>query len=250
MRTYLTLVRRELASYFVSLTGYVLLAAVGLLLGVSFSVLLPALRQEASAAPLTVVFYDTMYFWLILLLTAPVITMRLFAQEKFSGTFETLMTAPVSDLEVVLAKFTGAWLFYAVMWLPLPLGLLALRPYTSDPSAFDVRAMQVTFLGILLVGALFIAMGCFASSLTRNQIIAAMTSFALGLSVFMLSFLSYATDDPASLVAQVAAHVSLVEHMREFVRGVVDSRWLVFYLSLTGLFLYLTLKVVEARRWK
>ncbi len=250
MHAYLTLVRRELASYFVSLTGYVLLAAVLLLLGVSFTVLLPALRLEASDVPLTQVFYETMFFWLILLVTTPVLTMRLFALEKFTGTFETLMTTPVSDLQVVLAKFTGAWLFYVVMWLPLPACLFALRNYTNDPAAFDVSAMGATFAGILLLGGLFVALGCFASALTKNQIIAAMASFALGLTAFMLSFLSALSTNVRGWQAQVFAHVSLVEHMRAFVRGVVDSRHVVFYLSLTGFFLYLTLKVVESRRWK
>lgn len=250
MQAYLTLVRRELAGYFVSLTGYVLIGAVLLLLGVSFTVLLAGLRMEASDVPLTQEFYETMFFWLILLLTAPVLTMRLFAQEKFTGTFETLMTAPVSDAQVVLAKFTGAWLFYVVMWLPLPLCLLALRPYTSDPDAFDVWAMATTFGGVLLLGGLFVALGCFASSLTRSQIIAAITSLALGLTVFMLSFLPYVMADPAGWPAQVFARVSVVEHMREFTRGVLDSRSVVFYLTATGFFLYLTLRVVESRRWK
>src|SRR6185295_3100694 len=100
MQAYLTLTRRELASFFVSMTGYVIIAAALFLMGLSFVVLMVKLQSESIPMPLTTLFYGTAFFWLILLLAAPVITMRLFALEKFSGTFETLMTTPVSDLQV------------------------------------------------------------------------------------------------------------------------------------------------------
>lgn len=249
MQAYLTLVRRELGSYFASFTGYVLIAAVLLLLGLSLSDVLDKLNQKPTDAPVTQLFYSTYYFWLILLLTAPVITMRTFALEKFSGTFETLMTAPVSDLEVVLAKFTGAFLFYLITWLPLAGSLLVVRHYTNDPAAFDVGAMASAFLGVALVGALYMALGCFASSLTRSQMVAAMMGYGLGLALFLVSLRSMVTLPPG-LVSRVFEHISMVDHMETFARGVVDSRQVVFYLSLTGFFLFLTLKVVESRRWK
>src|SRR5690348_5789587 len=119
MQAYWTLTRRELSGYFLSLSGYVIISAALFLLGFSFVVLLVNLQQETTPLPLTEYFYITPFFWYILLLTTPVITMRLFALEKFSGTFETLMTAPVKDIQVVLAKFTAALVFYMVMWLPL-----------------------------------------------------------------------------------------------------------------------------------
>ena len=115
MRAYWTLVRRELAGFFLSLSGYVIIAAALVLMGLSFVVILEKL-QKPTIIPVTELFYITPFFWLILLLTTPVITMRLFALEKFSGTFETLMTTPVSDLQVVAAKFTAALVFYVLMW--------------------------------------------------------------------------------------------------------------------------------------
>jgi ABC-2 type transport system permease protein len=115
MQAYWTLTRREVSGYFLSLTGYVIIAAALFLLGFSFVVLLVNLQQETTPMPITEVFYLTPFFWFILLLSTPVITMRLFALEKFSGTFETLMTAPVTDLQVVLAKFTAGIVFYIVM---------------------------------------------------------------------------------------------------------------------------------------
>src|SRR5512139_3083224 len=114
MQATLTLIRRELAGYFLSMTGYIIIGAAVFLMGFSFLVLLSKLQTEPSPMPITELFYVTPFFWLILLLATPVITMRLFALEKFSGTFETLMTAPVTDLQVVLAKFSAAMIFYTV----------------------------------------------------------------------------------------------------------------------------------------
>jgi len=99
--------------------------------------------------------------------------MRLFALEKFSGTFETLMTTPVSDAQILAAKFSAALVFYMVMWLPLLACLFIVRHYTSDPTAFDPGVVGTTFLGIFLLGCLFISLGCFASALTRTQMTAA-----------------------------------------------------------------------------
>src|SRR5437764_1494949 len=101
MRIFLTLFRKELAAFFLSLAGYVIITGVALLVGLSFIVLIAGIGNDPFTAPVTEMFYDTFYFWLILLLTAPVITMRLFALEKATGTFETLMTTPVNDLQIV-----------------------------------------------------------------------------------------------------------------------------------------------------
>src|SRR5258706_376954 len=188
VQAYLTLTGRELAGYFVTLTGYVVIAAAVFLMGLSFVVLLEKLRSLSTPVPVTELFYSTPFFWLILLLAAPVITMRLFALEKFSGTFETLMTTPVTDLQVVLAKFTAAMVFYLLMWLPLLGCILILRQHSSAPAAMDAGAIGGTFLGIGLLGGLFMSLGCFASALTRSQIIAAMICFAAGISMFLLSF--------------------------------------------------------------
>jgi ABC-2 type transport system permease protein len=190
MQAYLTMTRRELAGFFVSFMGYVVIAVAVFLMGLSFVSLLAKLAGDPTTMPITEVFYNTAYFWFILLFSAPIITMRLFSLEKFSGTFETLMTAPVSDLQVVLAKFTAALICYLVMWLPLLGCTLILRYFTSDPSLLDAGAMGGTFFGIFLLGTVYMALGCFASALTHSQIIAAMTSFAMGLSLFILSFLA------------------------------------------------------------
>lgn len=251
MRAYCVLLRRELGAYFVSLTGYVVIAAAAFLMGLSFVDLVIAVRGEALPVPLTELFYQTPYFWMIVLLTTPVITMRLFAQEKYSGTFETLMTTPVRDAAVVLAKFSAALVFYAVLWLPLLGCFFIVRQFAGATGPVDWGALGTTGFGILLLGCLFCATGCFASALTRTQTVAAMLSLAMGVGLFLVSFL--ARRPPASLAAWQAAALApfaLLDHMQDFARGVVDTRPVVFYLSLSGLFLYLTLRVVESRRWK
>jgi len=250
MQAYFTLVRRELGSHFLSWTGYVVIAAVLFLLGYSFENLIVALNRDPTDRPITEVFYGTMYFWLILLVASPIITMRSFAHEKNSGTFETLMTTPVSDLQVVLAKFTGAMLFYALLWLPLLGCLFTVRYYSHDATILDAGSMISTFIGILLLGSMYMSMGCFASSMTKSQIIAAMVSFAMGISIFMLSFLSMSFAGQGGWKAQMFNHVGLIEHMQDFAQGVIDSRPLILYLSFTFFFLFLTVKVVESRRWK
>src|SRR5690349_19415510 len=152
MQAYWTLVRRELSGYFFSMTGYVIIAAAMFLLGLSFVDLLKQLRHQPTPMPVTELFYMTWFFWLILVLTSPVITMRLFALEKFSGTFETLMTAPLSELQVVLSKFTAGLVFYLVMWLPLLGCLWVVRHYASEPAALDTATASSAFLGIFLLG--------------------------------------------------------------------------------------------------
>jgi len=247
---YWTLTRRELGGYFLSITGYVIIAAAALLMGLSFVILVLKLQGIPMTIPVTELFYMTQFFWLILLLATPVITMRLFALERFSGTFETLMTTPVSDLQVVLAKFTAAMAFYMVMWLPLLGCILAVRYFTGDVGTLDVGAVCSTFLGILLLGGVFISGGCWASALTRNQAVAAMISLLFGASLFLLAFLAGQLPNEAGWEGQTLATLALFDHMHDFARGVVDTRPVVLMVSLTLFFLFLTLRLIESRRWK
>ena len=250
MRIFLTLMRRELAAFFFSLTGYVIIAAVTFLIGLSFVVLMTNLGSDPSPMPVTELFYRTYYFWLIVLLATPVITMRLFALEKLSGTFETLMTTPVEDLQVVAAKFTAAAIFYTIMWMPMLPCLFVVRHFTNQPGTLDPGTIGGMYLGVFLVGCLFLSLGCFASALTRSQMTAAMISFVFGVSLFSLGFLAETISAAAQWKTQVLSHFGLFEQMNDFARGVVDTRTVIFYASLTLFFLFLTLRVVESRRWK
>jgi ABC-2 type transport system permease protein len=249
MRIFGTLLRRELAAFFFSITGYVIIAAVTLLVGLSFVVLIAGLGSDPFMATVTEMFYGTFYFWLILLLATPVITMRLFALEKSSGTFETLMTTPVGDFQVVAAKFAAAIVFYMVTWLPMLACLFIVRHFTNQPGALDAGTVGGMYLGIFLTGCLFLSLGCFASAISQSQMAAAMISFVLGVSLFSLGYLAKQIPVTAQWQTQILSYFSLFDQM-DFARGVVDTRTVVFYASTTFFFLFLTLRVVESRRWK
>ena len=250
MSVFRTLVHRELSMFFQGLTGFITISAVLFLIGLGFLVVLYGLNGEATPMPVTQVFYGTYFFWVILLLIAPVITMRSFAMERASGTYETLMTAPVSDWQVVLSKFTGAIIFYMILWAPLLACSIVVRFYVGESAILGIGTMCTTVLGILMIGSLYMSIGCFTSALTRNQAVAAVSSLALGAALFFASFFSYFTGDRTDFLSLVANHISLANHMESFTRGVIDLGAVVFFLSLTILFLYLTHKVVESRRWK
>ena len=250
MNVFRALVRRELSAFFQGPTGFIIIAAVMFLIGLGFLVVLSGLNGEATPMPVTQVFYGTYFFWVILLLIAPVITMRSFAMERASGTYESLMTAPVGDWQVVLSKFAGALIFYMILWVPLLICSVVVRFYVGEAAVLGLGTMFTSALGLLMVGCLYMSIGCFASALTRNQAVAAVSGFALGAALFFTGFFSYFAGDRTDWLSQLARYISLANHMESFTRGVIDLGAIVFFLSLTGLFLYLTHKVVESRRWK
>jgi ABC-2 type transport system permease protein len=249
MQAYLTLTRRELGSFFLSWIGYVVIAGAVFLTGLSFVSLVDRLQGEPTPQPITEVFLN-LCFWLIVLFSAPIITMRLFALEKHTGTFETLMTAPVGDAEVVLAKFTAGLIFFMVMWLPLLGCIFILRSFARGSNLLDPGTLGSTYLGIFLVGALYIAIGCFASALTRSQIVAAMVSFAIGLAFFLTSFLADQFALTKTWEVEALNCVCILEQMKDFARGVVDTRAIAFYVSAAAFFLFLACRVIESRRWR
>lgn len=248
MSIFMALLRRELSAFFLSLTGYVIIAAVTLVIGSSFVMFIAQLGTDPVSQPVTQLFFNSMMYWLVVILMAPVITMRLFAQEKASGTFETLMTTQASDLQVVAAKFIGAVIFYLVAWLPTLAGLLIVQRFTHQPT-LDAGTLGGMYLGIFLTGSLFLAIGCLASSLTRSQMVAAMVSLAVGVLLFILAYVAQ-KPEPDQSPMQPLYYFDLFKQMQDFTRGVVDTQVVIFYLSATFFFLFLTLRVVESRRWK
>jgi ABC-2 type transport system permease protein len=128
--------------------------------------------------------------------------------------------------------------------------VLILRYFARGSSLLETGALCSTFLGIFLLGALYMAIGCFASSLTRNQIVAAMISFAIGAAFFLVSFLGDQFPLQPTWVTRVLDCVCVWRQMQEFARGVVDTRYIVFYVTAAVFFLFLTCRVVESRRWR
>ncbi|MBT5925713.1 MAG: ABC transporter permease [Verrucomicrobia bacterium] len=248
MRVFQTLLRRELGFFLTTLTGYVILSMVMFLIGLSLLTVILAYNGRAMDAPLTEAFYGTPFFWFIVLLACPAITMRSFAHEKSTGTYEALMTTPVSNLQVVLSKFLASWVFYGLMWLPLWGFMAWLGQFFNDPEYLDAGIMGGTALGVMLLGGLFLAIGCLASVATKSQLIAAMLALTLEMVLFMLSFVIELLPDQSGWQAALFGHICLFDHMGDFVRGIIDGGHLVFYITTTGLFLFLTWRLVESRK--
>ncbi|HWC61229.1 MAG TPA: ABC transporter permease [Verrucomicrobiae bacterium] len=250
MRAYLTLTRRELASFFLSITGYVIISGLALLVGLDFITLLNGIGTEPISMPITQVFFNNLFLWVIIVLTAPVITMRLFALEKSTGTFETLTTTPVGDVQIVAAKFTAAVTFFVVMWLPTLAYMFIVEHFANQPGALDKGTLCSMYLGLFLAGSLILAIGCFASALTKSQVVAGMLTLVAGIALLMLNWLAQNTSATGHWQGQVLVFFNLTQQMIDFTRGIVDTRVIVFYVSTSFFFLFLTLRVIESRRWK
>jgi ABC-2 type transport system permease protein len=160
------------------------------------------------------------------------------------------MTTPVSDMQVVAAKFAAAVVFYMVTWIPMLACLFIVRHYTNQAGALDAGTVGGMYLGIFLTGYLFLSLGCFASAISQSQMAAAMISLVLGVSFFALGFLAKQIPVAAQWQTQALSYFSMFDQMNDFARGVVDTRTVIFYLTTTFFFLFLTLRVVESRRWK
>jgi ABC-2 type transport system permease protein len=249
MGSYCTLTRRELGVYFVSLTGYVVMAVVTLLVGLNIVYLLSSLGGAGFPVPLTELFFNNLLFWTILTLVTPIMTMRLFALEKSSGTFETLMTTQVTDLQVVAAKFTAAIIFYMICWLPAMVSLFIVSRYSNQAGSLDVGTLIGMYFGIFIIGCLYVSFGCLASAMTRSQMVAAIISLAFGFGLLLL-ILSASRFDGSDWQSRVLSMFNFGDQFRDFLRGVLDTRVLVFHLSLSFFFLFLTLRIVESRHWK
>lgn len=186
-------------------------------------------------------FYSTA---IILLLVLPILTMRVFAEERKLKTFELLMTSPVSLNHIVAGKFVAVFLIY--------LGMLALTGVVPVVLAmfnsFDWAPVFTGYLGLLLMGALFLAVGVFASAVTENQIIAAFLSFGILLSVWLMGAMGAILGDTP--VGNTISYLSFIEHYDRLVRGLVDTKDLAYYASGILFMLFLTHRVVESQRWK
>ena len=179
----------------------------------------------------------------ILLLLLPLLTMRLFAEERRSGTIELLLTFPVRDGAVLIGKYLAAFALYAVM-----LGLTVLYPgIVAYFARLETGPVFTGYLGLLLMGAAFIAVGIFTSSLTENQIVAAITTFG---TLLIFWILGWSADYAGGAVGRGLQHLSILEHNESFAKGVLDTKDIIYYLNFTILALFLALRSLEARRWK
>jgi ABC-2 type transport system permease protein len=193
--------------------------------------------------PLTAFFGNTVLLYLVLFMLVPPMTMRAFAEERRSGTIESLMTAPVSSAAVVLAKYTAVLATYVVMWMPTVLYLVIL----GRTGALDWHAAASAYLGVLLVGAGYLALGICASALTRSQFLAMIWTALVLLVLFILGVGEFVTRE-GTVMHAVCSHVSVWAHMNDFASGLVDTRRLVFYGTLVVLPLFVTTRAVDSWR--
>ena len=237
---------RELKAYFFSPLAYVVLFFFLMVNGFIFAAIISFLNDPRAPGgpPLNVFFGGTVFFWLVLLFAGPVLTMRLISEELKSGSIEVLMTAPVTEGQVVAGKYLAALAFYLFLWLPT----LAYAGIISYFEQVDWGPVAAGYLGILGIGALFLAVGTFASAMSKNQLVAAIIAFALLIVLFSFGlFENLFSNETAK---KVFGYLNLWDHMDELAKGIVDSRRLVYYVSATLFFLFLTSRALEDRKWR
>jgi ABC-2 type transport system permease protein len=251
----LAIAGKELRAYFASPIAYVVVGLFALLFGWFFFNILVFFAEQSlrmgmmgggpSAMNINQVMLRPLLLntSVILLFVLPMITMRTFAEEKRTGTFELLLTAPLTDTQIIMGKFLGAMGLYALMLLItlLDVGLLF---YYGNP---EWKPIVTAYLGLLLMGGCFISVGLFISSLTRNQIVASVITFATFL---MLWVINWVAESAGPVTREIVSFLSITEHFDDFVKGVLDTKHLVYYLSFMTFGLFLTAKSVDSERWR
>jgi ABC-2 type transport system permease protein len=250
MRKFFTLLSREIRSYFYSPIAYIVLVFFLLVSGVDFYFQVSFMNQRAVPYSVQEAFFNSVFFWFAFVLIFPLITMRLFAEEFKLVTIEPLMTAPVRDWQVVLAKYFGALIFYLILWIPTVLYFVIFQAITHQPAAGSNGAYFGSYLMLLLLGMFYLSIGCFASVLTRNQIVAAIISFATITLLFFLGLISFILLDVSSETRQLLGYFSAIEQMGTLSRGEIDTRPMVLYVSMTIVILTFTYQAFQSRKWR
>jgi ABC-2 type transport system permease protein len=253
MRNILAIAGKELRGYFASPIAYIVIGAFALLFGYFFYAGVAFFNRQSMQMAMgqggtmninqmlvTPVFINATVMMLFLL---PAITMRTYAEEKRSGTIELLLTSPVTDTEIILGKFLGAMGLYAAM-IAVTLIHILLLFWFGNP---EWKPIMSAYLGMLLMGGCFISVGLLISSLTRNQIVAGVVTFAVFLMLWVINWIGVFVGPTAQAIL---SHLSITDHFDDFSRGVLDTKHLVYYISFISLGLFLTAKSVDSERWR
>jgi len=253
MGNILAIAQKEIKSYFASPIAYVIIGFFALVFGWFYIVSISFFMQTAMQMGVPgqgQVNINNMAIRPLLqnvsvvaLFVMPLVTMRTYAEEKRTGTIELLLTSPVTDLQIIMGKFLGAVGLYALM-LSVTLIHMALLFVYGNP---EWKPIVTGYLGLLLMGASFISIGLLISSLTRNQIVAGMVTFAV---LLLLWTVTWATDSAGPIMQKVLMAVSITDHFDDFSKGVIAVRHLVYYLSFITFGLFLTAKSVDSERWR
>lgn len=247
MRAAWAIYKRELIANFCAPLGYAVMVSFLMFNGVVFWFFMKLTASNPAVAgakgPLQMFFGSTMLSVLTLIIFCPAITMRSFAEERRARTIETLLTAPVTDLAVVLGKFFGAFTTYAALWVPTLLYALVVRRY----GPVDWPGLAAAYLGVLLIGGAFVALGVLMSSLARSQVTAFVMSFGvIGGVMFAMGLGAYIFQEEAQ--RRFFSYVNLWEHLDHFSVGLVDSRAVVYYGSVIAFALAMTVRALSAGR--
>ena len=239
--------KRDLFAVFVTPMAWALIVVFLLLQGLNFYWLTVHFANQVDLAidhgPIQWFFGETILFYLPLLMLPPALTMRSFAEERRSGTIETLLTAPVSPTGVVLAKWCASFVTYLVAWAPTLLYIVILH----RAGDVDWRVVGCSYLGVVLIGASFLSIGVLMSAISKSQFVAVLLSLAVTIGLFILGIGEFIFD--RGLAHDICSHISVWSQMADFSKGLIDSRHLVFHLSLTVFPLFITVRVVDSWRW-
>ena len=231
-----TIFQREINAYFLSPVAYVVISVFMIFSGYFFSVML-GLTQE------TTLRYSLAYTQFILSILTPVITMRLFAEENKTGTIEPLMTAPVTDFEVVFGKFLSAWALYNIMIAPTAFYIIFLA-WVGSP---DYGAIIASYIGLILMGGLFCSHRDTSVCYYQNQIVAAVIGIV---ALLILLVIGLASSGNEGWFYNCLRYIGTYDHWDTFTKGLIDTRDVIYYVSFTALLIFIVVRIVESRRWR
>jgi len=233
--------KRELNTYFLSLMAYLVLTFFALASGLGFAVIIALYGPQVDPNALIGSIFGWTGYWIVL--AVPLITMRLLSEEASSGTVETLMTAPVSDAEVVLGKYVGALIFTMVLLAPVALQCL----YVAGLGPLDYGPLAAGWLGLYLLVAQFLAIGLLCSALFRIQLASGLAAFLVLFGLMLAGVIAHGSE---SALAQACRYLSPPRHLDAMMKGIIDSRDLVYFVVTTCLFLFLSVRALESRKWR
>jgi ABC-2 type transport system permease protein len=256
MKNVLAIAQKELKSYFASPIAYIVIGLWSLLYGYFFVAILSFfVRQSMQMGQFGMGGAQAMNInqqlirpvlqnvTILVLFLMPMVTMRTYSEEKRSGTIELLLTSPLTDLEIVFGKVLGAMALYGCMLAVtfIHIGLLFVYGHP------EWKPIVVAYLGLLLLGGCFISVGLFISSLTKNQIVAGMVTFAVFLLLWIITWIGSFSGPTVDKITQ---YLSIVDHFDDFGKGVIDTTHLIYYVSFITFGLFLTAKSVDSERWR
>ena len=256
MTNILAIAQKELKSYFASPIAYIVIGLWALLYGWFFTFILNYfLRQSLQMSQFGMQGPQAMNInqqmirpllqnvTILVLFLMPMVTMRTYSEEKRSGTIELLLTSPITDFQIIMGKFLGAMALYGVMLLVSLIHIGVLFAFGNP----EWKPVVTFYLGLLLLGGCFVSLGLFISSLTKNQIVAGMVTFAVFLLLWIVTWVGSAWGPTAETITQ---RLSIIDPLDDFGKGVLDTKHLVYYLSFIAFGLFLTAKSVDSERWR